>query len=346
MKKVTILEIAQALNLSRNTVAKALNDSETVAAETRDEVIRKALSMGYSKIPSHVMERYRTADKRERQDIRTVLVLSRRESSSFWNKIIMGISDELNEHNCRMQFNFVGEEEERNKILPFTIDDDVAGIILLNVFSIEYARLLEEQGLPMVFLDSAPKPEPYMELGDVILYEGTGPVYTLTEKLIHICQGPVGFIGDINYCKTIKDRYLGYLAAMKEHGRPVMEEYQITGHVEGKYYVMEEVYEALDRLGSVPDGFVCANDDIARYVVLYLRKKGLSVPQDVAVTGFDNSSSNIYLDLSLSTVDIKKNYMGRRLAGQILWRMEHGGMPGETTYVPAKVIWGDSTGTS
>lgn len=343
MRKITIQEIGNVLNLSRNTVAKALNDSEAVAFETRMLVIQKAIQMGYQKLSPEITEKYQEHQKEKKQIIKNVLVLSKRESSAFWNKIIIGISDELNENNCRMQFNFIGEEEEQNKVLPIDIDTDVIGIILMNVFDSEYIKVLKKKNIPLVFLDGTPDLIEYREYGDVLLFEGHRSVYALTQSLIDNNMKKIGFVGNINYCKTIRDRYEGYKAALSSNQIAYEEAIQLTDDIPKQYYLTEEVNQMLEKLPEIPEAFVCGNDDIAKCVIFCLAKRGLHVPEDIAVTGFDNSSSNIYMDISLSTVDIQKSYMGRRLARQVLWRMDHLDMPNELIYVSTKVIYGDST---
>lgn len=343
LNKVTIQEIASVLNLSRNTVAKALNDNEAVAFDTRMLVIQKAIHMGYQKISPEIIEKYEEHKKEKNRTIKTVLVLSKRESSAFWNKIIIGISDELNENNCRMQFNFIGEDEEKSGVLPLDINDDVIGIILMNVFDKEYIKMIKKMNIPLVFLDGSPDLVEYNEYGDVLLFEGNRSVYALTQSLIDNNRKQIGFIGDVTYCRTIRDRYDGYIAALYENGIKPDETIIYTEHVAEKYYSMEEVNAVLEKLPETTEALVCGNDDIAKHVIICLRKKGINVPEDIAITGFDNSSSNIYLDLSLSTVDIQKSYMGRRLAKQVMWRSANLDMPQELVYVSTQVIHGDST---
>ena len=101
MKRVTIQDVARELNLSRNTVSKALSNSSTVAYETRYLVIEKAYEMGYSKLSPAVLNQFKIRDKLD--NTKAIVVLARREISVFWNSIIMGISDELKntDANCR-----------------------------------------------------------------------------------------------------------------------------------------------------------------------------------------------------------------------------------------------------
>jgi LacI family transcriptional regulator len=128
MKKVTIQDVAKELHLSRNTVAKALNNSDTVSYETRYVVIEKAFEMGYSKLSPVVLNEFKLRNKVG--DTKTIVVLTRREISVFWNSIIMGISDELNKFGCKLQFNFISEQDEKNLVLPLDLQAEVSGIII------------------------------------------------------------------------------------------------------------------------------------------------------------------------------------------------------------------------
>lgn len=338
MRKITIQDIAQALSLSRNTVAKALNDKDEVAAETRMAVILKAIEMGYKKLSPQIEEKY--GKLLEEGNKRSVLLVARKETSSFWNKIIIGITDELNENNYRLLFDFINEEEEDSLTLPIGLKEDIAGIIILSVFSEAYIKALAQIKLPLVFLDAPADYSCVRNLGDIALFEGFTPIYRMTRHFLIKGKTKFAFIGDITYCRTMKERFLGFQKAVSETEDVTY--VPVTHHVQGRYYIQEEVSGAVKSLPYLPEVMVCANDDIAKYVILYLREQGICVPGEVEVTGFDNTSSNVYMDISLTTVDIKKTYMGRRLARQILWRILNPDMPTELIYVETKPVWGQS----
>ena len=132
IKKVTIQNIAAELGLSRNTVAKALTNSDTVAYDTRMSVIKKAWEMGYQKMSPQILEEYKLVENSV--DNKTVIILAKRELSVFWNTIVVGISDELNHNNCRMRLNFVSAEDEAELVLPRDFQDGVDAVILMSVF--------------------------------------------------------------------------------------------------------------------------------------------------------------------------------------------------------------------
>ena len=100
---------------------KALNNSDTVSYETRYIVIKKAYEMGYSKLSPVVLNQFKLRNKID--ETKTIVVLTRREISVFWNSIIMGISDELNTNGCKLQLNFISEQDEKNLVLPLDLQE-------------------------------------------------------------------------------------------------------------------------------------------------------------------------------------------------------------------------------
>ena len=341
MKKVTIQDVARELNLSRNTVARALNISDTVAYETRYMLIEKACEMGYLKVsPSALNEFKLHANRSERK---TVLVLARREISVFWNSIIMGISDMLNQNGCRLRFDFVSEEEERRLILPIDFSEETDGVILISVFSKEYLREILKRGLPTVCLDFSESVGKAEYPVDIVISEGTQSVRTITGHLISQGLTRIGFVGDISYCRSIHDRYTGYMEALGEHGIVPQADAVAVRHVPGRYYVEAEIQEYLDGIREMPEAIVCANDVIAMLVVKGLRARGLSVPGDVAVTGFDNQEELSRIDAFLTTVRVGNTRLGKRLACQLFFRLQHPELPRETVVVDTEVIFRDSS---
>lgn len=341
MKKITIQDVARELNLSRNTVAKALNNSNTVAYETRYVVIKKAFEMGYSKLSPVILNEYKIKDRIEKT--KTVVVFARRELSTFWNRIIMGISDELNKNNCRLQLNFISQEDEDNLVPPLDMESDMSGIIVLNVFSRPFLELILKKDVPIVFLDGPSNVYDIASLGDVVLFEGFHSTKVLTNHLINQGMKKIGFIGDISYCKTIRDRYEGFMDALISNQIEPIDEFIITEHVEHKYYRQEEVNKVLEKLRELPEAFVCANDDIAKDVMLWLKKKGIKVPKEVAVTGFDDKEEVELLSPSLTTVHIGNQRMGRRLVQRLIWRIENLDLPKEIVIMNTEPVFRESS---
>lgn len=341
MKKVTIQDVAKELNLSRNTVAKALNNSDTVSYETRYVVIEKAYEMGYSKLSPVVLNEFKLRNKVE--DTKTIVVLTRREISVFWNSIIMGISDELNKYGCKLQFNFISEQDERNQVLPLDLQAEVNGIIILSVFSDDYIEQIVKQNIPVVFLDAPSDPDNVTRYGDVIICEGVNSVKKITSELIAHGMKRIGFIGDSTYCKTIHDRYQGYQNALRAANIEMDDSIVANYHAHNKFYKTEEVDHALSSFSNIPEAIVCANDDIALDTIRCLKARGLSVPQDVAVTGYDNVEGMAQVEPFLTTVRVGNQRLGRRLVQQLMWRIQNPTFPKEMIHIEVEVIFRQSS---
>ncbi len=341
MKKVTIQDVAKELNLSRNTVAKALNNSDTVAYETRYMVIEKACEMGYQKVSPAALNEFKIKNARTEQ--KTILVIGRREVTMFWNSVVVGISDALNKNGCRLRINFVNEEDEKNLVLPKEFEEGIDGIIMITVFSDEYMDELLKKNLPMVCLDSPEWRDEKVRNVDILLQEGQESIRRITASLIAQGRKRIGFIGDVSYCRTIKERFQGYQTALREAGIEQVEERMAVEHTEGRYYWQSEVSDYFDRLTEPLDAVVCANDAIAFLVIRELRARGKKVPKDVAVTGFDNEEELSRGEPFLTTVRVGNQRLGRRLVAQLLFRMQNPDLPRETITVDSVVIYRESS---
>lgn len=341
MKRVTIQDVARELNLSRNTVAKALNNSDTVSYETRYLVIKKAYEMGYSKLSPAVLNQFKLRNKMD--ETKTIVVLTRREISVYLNSIIMGISDELNINGCKLQLNFISDDDEKNLVLPFNLQEEISGIIILSVFSKDYINQIMKYNIPVVFLDAPSNPEEVSSYGDIIIIESRESIKKITASLIEQGMRKIGFIGDITYCKTINDRYQGYLSAMKEAGLEPDSNIIATYHTERKFYRPEEVAAAVSKFPYMPEAIVCANDEIALYLMRYLSSKGLSVPEDVAVTGYDNLEEMSKVEPFLTTVRVGNQRLGKRLVQQLMWRIKNPNFPKEIIIIGVEVVFRGSS---
>lgn len=224
---------------------------------------------------------------------------------------------------------------------PNLKNEHIAGIILLNIFNASYIDKIQVLKVPLVFLDSPKDIEKTLEIGDVVLVEGYQKIYQITKNMIEKGKRQLAFIGDPHYCQSIYERYLGFKQAVKDSNLTQVTE--ITLKVRQRYYDHEEVEKALDALKSMPEGIICANDDIAIYVLNYCKKKGLSVPLDVEISGFDNKRDYIHIEPNFTTVEVNKNALGARLAQELVWRLSNPDMPSEIVMVHTQLKYGLSS---
>lgn len=335
MRNVSIQDIAKDLNLSRNTISKALTNNESVAEGTKNKIIKRAIELGYKKIdPEIVLNLEKEAIP---PIVKNIAVISLREVADFWNRILMGISDELQKNNYNLLFRSINEVDEENLAIPINVmNKSVDGIIVLSVFKNEYIKKLKEVNVPLIFLDS-PVWGYDEDYGDVLMVEGENSTCKLTKHLLEKGCKTIGFIGDITYCNSIYTRWSGYLRALREINMKCDESICFTKDPE-RFYNEDALSKLLETIETFPEGMICANDDIAISVMKFLKGKNIKVPQEVLVTGFDDKRDAVVIDPPLTTVHVSNELIGRRLVQELKWRIENPDMPVEILTVETQVI--------
>lgn len=341
MRKVTMQDIADMLNISRVTVWKVLNNQPGVSKKLRDRVLSAAKETGYFKPGEKITEQ---ADQNSEYINKTVsVVISRTEPTVFWINIIHALAKELDKYGINLMYNYLPPSYYEGYSLPEVLyNGTVGGIIIINVYDVKLLSMLNKLNLPKVFLDVASDFPIDTIAGDLIVLEGKRSVKIITEDIIKKGRTEIGFIGDIHYALTNKERFEGFLAAMEENHLEVQDKYCMTGKI-GIHTYYEEISDFLDKLDKLPQAFVCVSDFVANFLMQYLIEHGYKVPEDIAISGYDGSTEYSMVSGKLTTVNVDTFHLGKRLAKQLLYRIENPKAPKEITYITSDIIWGKST---
>ncbi len=338
MKRAKIQDIADLLQVSRVTVWKVFNNKEGVSEDMRRKVLECAAEMNYQ--PSRLQEL--ELPVRERKKTIVSVVVSRPETSSFWVRIIHQLAEEFSNSGIGLMYTYLPAQVSEGYVLPQALTDgSLQGIIIMNVYDRAMLQLLNELPIPKVFLDIVTDMPMESLNGDLLLLEGRDSIKEIVTSLIKKGHQRIGFIGDIQYAKTNMERYEGYVSAMHQHGMLIDSKICYTGSMTLSTYV-EIIERFMSGLSQMPDAFVCVNDHAANILVQYLESHGCSVPEDVAVTGYDDNNEFNYTK-NLTTVQVNNSLIGKRLAKQLLYRVDNSDDPYEVTYVRTKVIYRSST---
>lgn len=329
MEKVTMQDIADALNISRVTVSKAFNNQSGVSDALQKLILEKAKELGYAKLP--YQPNGTTPDARH---LKTVsLIVSRPDSAVFWTSIIHRMAQELSNYNINLMYTYVPSTCTNAFALPPVLTEEaVDGAVVLNVYDSKILGMVNRLSLPKVFLDTVPTMDSRKLDGDLILIEGFHTVYQITEQLVRAGHKSIGFLGDINYAKTNLDRYLGYCACMEKYALPVRPEHCMTGTI-GIFSYSKELAGFWDGMGDWPTAFVCVSDYVAHFARQYMDEHPGRPPHPVVLTGFDNSGEYPNVAGRILTADVPTSLLGKRLALQLLFRTEHPDAPYELTYI-------------
>jgi LacI family transcriptional regulator len=336
-KKATMQDIADSLGISRVTVWKALNNQPGVSEDMRMQIINKGAQLGYAKLPK---KNPLTQDIFEKT---ISVIVSRPESSVFWTSIIHRIAQEISAYHANLLYIYVPYSYTPDYKLPASLlNGTVHGAIIINVYDEKMLRLIDELDIPKVYLDTVTSVSPHTLHGDVLLLEGYESIRTITGSILDRGCTELGFVGDIDYALTNSERYKGFLAAHNERKLNVKQEYCLISNLGVENYY-SSITQFLDNLNKMPHGFVCASDDVAYFIYRYLKEKGYRIPDDIALSGYDGCPEFKDAAGFITTVPVQRTLLGKRLAKQLMYRIETPEAPYELIYIKSPVRYGPST---
>ena len=340
MKKVTLQDIANSLGISRTTVWKIFSGQKGVSDSLRRKILAKAQELGYEFPECAFLP---PSPETAAPPVNIAVAVCRPESSIFWMNIIHQIAKELSFHKVNLMYTYLPSAIDRDYTLPDSlVNGNTHGIIVMNVYNEQLIRLLSEAPVPKVFLDTATSVPPSSLNGDLILMENSSSISEITEHLLKQGRTKIGFIGDIRYAQSNYERYEGFCKTLERHGLSPCPELSLTGSI-GTDTHKEEIDAFLNTLPFMPDAFVCVSDYVACLLMQLLLKRGLRIPEDVAVSGFDGNMESPLAE-ELTTVQVFNQDIGLRLALQILYRIEHPDTRPEIVYISSQTIFRSSTG--
>lgn len=340
-KRVTMQEIADACGLSRNTVSKIFNGRGGVPDATRDFVLSKAQELGYHQITDNAAPSS-PASSTQNQNI-ALLTHSKPSLHNFGSLFITNFTDQI----CRSGYNLkifeISAADYKKKTLPshFSLDE-ISGIIMIELFDRDYTEMVCDLGLPVLLVDSfAHAPRELMHC-DLVYMENYASTIALTSRMIENGAKTLGFVGDAHHCNSFSERWMGFQTALERQHIPLDPSLCIMADDSEPYGEVDWMLSKLNALPKIPDAFVCVNDFIAIRVMRALRIKGLSIPKDVMITGFDGTNEAEVVDPPLTTAKIPAADIGRISADMLLERIAAPKLPYRCIFVKSIPIWRDS----
>lgn len=347
--RVTIQDIANELQLSRNTVSKAINNTGVLADATREKILRKAAEMGYKRfayLPLFQEDAAKTAgssilpsDKREIAMLTTQFL----SSSHFSSMMLDRFQSEIDHLHSGMTIHRISPIELKEKKLPSSLDiQRTAGIICFEVFDYDYAQMLCDLDVPLLFVDT-----PVMDMrpplkADRLYMENRIEIQNAVAHMVQRGKKRISFAGDKNHCQSFFERYMAYKDAMEYFG--LTEGLSTCAMPSGQQNYPVSLYETIRRFKTMPDAFVCANDFVAMDLVKALNELGYSVPDDIWVCGFDDSQEASYFAPRLTSIHIHEQIMGYTAANLLMTRIEEPSLNYRTVYTETNLVLRESTG--
>ncbi|MCO8269681.1 LacI family transcriptional regulator [Actinoplanes sp. TRM 88003] len=268
LSKATIYQVAQLAGVSIATVSRALRDSELVTAETRERVQAAARQLNFtpSRPARSLAEGRHAANGIVFPDLvgpyyaEVVLGYEAAAAASGSSVLILATNGR---RDAAAAVRDLAGRVDGLTVMGRTVDDEVvAGIA--------------GTGLPVVLLARDP-----VDGVDTVRAGNTGTARALAEHLVGHGHRRLTFLGDPDDSPDVAGRYAGVRAGAKGARLTL---------VRGKGLDLESGRRAAAPLltADKPDAVICANDEVALGVLLAAADLGLRVPEDLAVTGWDD----------------------------------------------------------
>ncbi len=343
MKRVTLQDIADELGISRNTVSKAINNSDGIAASTRDKILQKAVEMGYKQFSyvNSILGSDAAASAPASQQYQgeiALLTAAFLTQSHFASTMLDKFQREISQAGFTMNTHRITKENLSTMTLPYTFRKDlVKAVICIEMFNYEYGKMICELDVPVLFVDGPVKRDGSYLPADHLFMDNTTEITRFVNDMLAAGKKRIGFIGNYNHCQSFYERYAAFRMAMLMADVPVDERFvYCTNRV-------DEIIESIAGLEQLPDVFICANDFLAGDLIRNLFTIGKSVPEDVLVLGFDNSPESRIYRPALSTVHVHTQVMAISAMQLLISRRHEPSLDFRTVHTETELIYREST---
>jgi DNA-binding LacI/PurR family transcriptional regulator len=309
-KHVTIYDIAKKLNLATSTISRALKDHHSISDKTIKKVKQTARDMGF--VPNTLAAGLRGNKSK------TIGILIPTVTQPFLSSLISGIeiTARKSEYSVIIMQSHDSYEVEVD-LAKSLYSNRVSGVICslaMETKDTSHFKQFSNNNIPLVFVDRVPRD--YDTFRVVINNHLAG--YKATKHLIEQgCKRIAHLTAGSEFGTLYNERKRGYIDALLEHDLPIDESLIISL----KQMTYEEGVKACNHLFDLkeaPDGLFAPGDILAVSAVQTAKKRGIKVPEEFAVIGFNNDPISEIIEPNISTITHPAEKMGKAAAELII----------------------------
>lgn len=298
MKYITLKMVAERAEVSVNTASRAINNKPDINDETKKRVLKVAQELGYV--------RNATAVALRTKKTRTLGVVIADNRNPFYAEVLNGIEEAAREKNYHIilantQRDYQKEEEAINLLLAKRVD----GLLITPVQDRnDDIKNLIEANIPFVIVGRDFK---NIEVDAVYNDEVKGG-FLATKYLIKKGHKRIALINGFLHKSPARGRLEGYKKALKEYGIPFDDSLVSVGDIDVK-----DGYERTKQLLEKGLNFTAIfayNDMMAFGAMRAIKEKGLRIPEDIGLVGYDDIPFSSLISPSLTTIRLKKQELG------------------------------------
>lgn len=326
-KRVRMADIAEKLGISIVSVSKGLAGKDGVSEEMREKILETAKEMGYLP-PSKSTAAQRSINI-------GILVADRHfGDNTFYANLYRSLVGHCNRLKYQCMLEIVMPHAEDGCVLPLILaGGSVDALVFMGEFHRSYLAAMLKNNLPFVFLDF------YDDViaGDSVQSDNVSGSFQITEHLLQTGCRKIAFVGSVRATSSIMDRYLGYCRALLQAGIEPRADWRLEDRdADGSWIPL-----SLPR--EMPDGFVCNCDEAAFNLVEKLKKAGYRIPQDIAVTGYDDHRFSTICTPQLTSYRVDVDGMANAAVNLLARKLNGKAVPAPIILVPGTIVYREST---
>ena len=318
IRKPTITEVAERAGVSKSTVSAVLNNRTPVAEATRREVLRAMEELGYRPTPS-ARRAFRPASGR------MLGFIVKEAGNPYYAEVLAGIEEVAAAHGyLTAMVSSAGDYARERRVVKDLTERELGGLIITPIRNDEtdlsHIFDLRRYGVPFVLLERVPGIQ-----ANLVDVDNAQASCDAVNHLLELGHTRIVHFAGPEYSEHSRERADGMRRAFSESHLRFHDAMLITAGdgVDDGYRAARRYFESV-AADERATGVTCYNDLVALGVWRAARERGLHVPRDVSIVGFDGLQLLEHLPVGLTTVNIPTLEMGRRAAELLVRQLESG----------------------
>ncbi|HMO33436.1 MAG TPA: LacI family DNA-binding transcriptional regulator [Lacibacter sp.] len=308
LKDVTIYDLARELKLSPATISRGLKNSKHINKDTVKRILDKAEEMGY--------RHNNFASNLRKQKTNTIGVLVHELNSNFITSVLAGIEKVTTEAGYDLLIahsseSFKKEKSNAKNLFHKRVDGLIASLSF-DTDNLDHFKPFDDKGIPIVFFDRV---EENAENTKVII-DNYKCGYQATKHLIEQGCKKIVLVTASLKRNVYAQRHRGYKDAL----------YDNSISYDKKQVLIKDLSEQCGReaaleimkMKPLPDGVFITNDFTAAVCMQTFKEKGIRVPEDIAIVGFNNDAISKIVEPRLTTIDYPGTDLGEIAARSLI----------------------------
>lgn len=307
-RRTSLKEIAEQLGVSIATVSRAIRDSHEVGDEMKAKVQALAKKLNYRPNPF--------AQSLKRKTPKVIGVVVPNLVTHYYAAVLDGIED----YASKAGYAVIAANSHEDHLREDQAVDNFVGMYVVGIIAclaqdtVDYSHFVEinNMGIPLVFFARTCLPDMFSS----VVSNGAEAAKEATLHLIDTGSRRIAFIGGPQHLDMMKRRKHGYLEALRERDIPIDRSIIINGSIDYDY-AREAAVQMLSR-DDRPDAILAFNDIITYAAFDAVKGLGLRIPEDVAIIGFSEGETSLFVTPKLSVIMDQARLTGERVCELLL----------------------------